>query len=454
MNALDESVKGAAQSERRAGPPPAPPDRFAGSDSERWGQPEDRGMDDAGYPAAGDSAPAGARSVEGRLLRRLLEYLGSPPVEFILWTGERIGPAGTAAVARVRVSNRATLLGILADPQVRFPDAYSEGRLEIEGDLVRLLETVYHSGRSAPQPSTLQRLVGRLRRPHVNSLSGSRENIHRHYDIGNEFYSLWLGQTMAYTCAYYPTADATLDEAQTAKMDHVCRKLRLRPGESVVEAGCGWGTLALHMAQRYGVKVRAFNISREQVAFARERAAKLGLGSQVEYVLDDYRNISGRYDAFVSVGMLEHVGVDNYPGLGGVIARSLASHGRGLIHSIGRNRPAPLQPWIERRIFPGAYPPSIAEMMRIFEPWDFSVLDVENLRLHYAQTLRDWLALYEAASGRVRGMFDEKFVRMWRMYLAGSIAGFTTGALQLFQVVFAPRDNNEVPMTREHLYVR
>ncbi|MBW4050489.1 MAG: class I SAM-dependent methyltransferase [Proteobacteria bacterium] len=388
------------------------------------------------------------------MLARLLEYLGNPPLEFHLWTGERVAPPGIAPVARVRVSSRATLLGILADPQVRFPDAYSEGRLEIEGDLVQLLETIYHSSRSAPQPSTVRRLAERLRRPHVNTLSGSRDNIHHHYDIGNDFYSLWLGQTMAYTCAYYPAPEATLDEAQAAKMHHVCRKLRLRPGESVAEAGCGWGTLALHMAQHYGVKVRAFNISREQVAFARERAARLGLGSQVEYVLDDYRNISGRYDAFVSVGMLEHVGVDNYEALGGVIARSIGPRGRGLIHSIGRSQSAPLQPWIEKRIFPGAYPPALSEMMRIFEPWEFSVLDVENLRLHYAQTLRHWLELFESASGRVREMFDEKFVRMWRMYLAGSVAGFTTGALQLFQVVFAPRDNNEVPMTREHLYAR
>jgi cyclopropane-fatty-acyl-phospholipid synthase len=440
VNALDESVKSAVPSERRAGPPAAAAQDGIAGNAEEFG--------------AEAASPVGARSVEGRLLARLLAYLGNPPLEFILWTGERIVPAGTAAVARVRVPSRSPLLGILADPQVRFPDAYSEGRLEIEGDLVRLLETVYHSGRNAPHPSTLQRMVERLRRPHANTLSGSRENIHRHYDIGNEFYSLWLGETMAYTCAYYPTPTTTLDEAQNAKMDHVCRKLLLRPGESVVEAGCGWGTLALHMARHYGVKVRAFNISREQVAFARERAAKLGLGSQVEYVLDDYRNICGRYDAFVSVGMLEHVGVDNYEGLGEVIARSLDSRGRGLIHSIGRNRPAPLQPWIEKRIFPGAYPPSLAEMMRIFEPADFSVLDVENLRLHYAQTLRDWLALFEAASGKVRAMFDEKFVRMWRMYLAGSIAGFTTGALQLFQVVFAPRDNNDVPMTREHLYPR
>ena len=414
-----------------------------------------------GTVSPGSSGPAHqtgaavARSLEGRMLTRLFEHLGNPPLEFVLPNGERISPPGAPPLARVSIASRATLLGILADHGVRFPDAYSEGRVEIEGDIVELLEAIYRAGaRPRPQASSLRLALERLRRPRFNTLAGSRENIHHHYDIGNDFYSLWLGPTMAYTCAYYPTADATLDEAQTAKMHHVCRKLRLRPGETVVEAGCGWGTLALHMARHYGVKVRAFNISHEQVAYARERAQREGLGSSIEYVEDDYRNISGRYDAFMSVGMLEHVGLENYGSLGGVIARSIGSSGRGLIHTIGRNRPAPLQPWIERRIFPGAYPPSLAEMMRIFEPYDFSVLDVENLSLHYAQTLRHWLGLFEGASARVREMFDEKFVRMWRMYLAGSIAGFTTGTLQLFQVVFAPRNNNDIPLTREYMYPR
>jgi cyclopropane-fatty-acyl-phospholipid synthase len=396
---------------------------------------------------------SGARSLEGRLLERMLRRLGSPEVELILWTGERITPAGVEPVCRVRIGSRAALLSILVDPAVRFPDAYCDGHLEIEGDLVRLMESVYRAGERAPSASPLARLLERLRRPHVNTLAGSRANIHHHYDIGNAFYELWLGETMAYTCAYYPTAETSLDQAQTAKMEHVCRKLRLRAGEHVVEAGCGWGALALHMARHHGVKVRAFNISREQVAYARERAEREGLAGQVEYVQDDYRNISGRYDAFVSVGMLEHVGVANYEGLGAVIARSLGDNGRGLIHSIGRNYPAPMQPWIEKRIFPGACPPSLAQMSRIFEPHNLSILDVENLRLHYAQTLRHWLEQFELAGERVQQMFDAKFVRMWRMYLAGSVAAFTTGTLQLFQVVFATARNNEVPRTRAHLYV-
>ncbi len=428
MNAFDESL--APSSERASGSRRAPP------------------------PEPVESAGPG-RSIDSWLLTRLRAVLGDPPVEFAVKERALVGPAAEPAVARVTFANRRTLMPILADPPLRFGDAYSEGSVAIDGDLASLLETVYRSGLAAAKSgSLLRRATGALRRPHKNTLAGSRDNIHHHYDIGNAFYSLWLGRTMAYTCAYYPTEDATLDEAQVAKMDHVCRKLRLKAGESVVEAGCGWGTLALHMARNYGVRVRAFNISREQVAYARERAAREGLSGQVEYVQDDYRNISGRFDAFVSVGMLEHVGVANYETLGAVIRRALQGRGRGLIHSIGRNYPAPLQPWIERRIFPGAYPPSLGEMMGIFEPSNLSILDVENLRLHYARTLRDWLVLYENASERVRQMFDEKFVRMWRLYLAGSVAAFTTGTLQLFQVVFAPGESNDVPLTRAHLYPR
>ena len=398
------------------------------------------------------AAPTGGHSLEGKLLRRLLQYIGNPAIEFVLWTGERIATAKDQIVARVGIADRATLLGLVKDPHIRFGDAFSEGRITVDGDLVSFLETMYRAAPEQPKAArTLGRFLSRARKQR-NTLSGSRENIHHHYDIGNDFYSLWLGDTMAYTCAYYPAPGVSLDDAQIAKFDHVCRKLELRAGETVVEAGFGWGGLSLHMARKYGVKVRAFNISHEQVMFARERAKRAGLTSQIEFVEDDYRNITGKYDAFVSVGMLEHVGVENYPQLGGVAHRSLGSNGRGLIHSIGRNRPAPLHPWITKRIFPGAYPPSLSEFMQIFEPWDFSVIDIENLRMHYARTLTQWLALYDASAARVRAMFDEKFERMWRLYLAGSIAGFTTGTLQLFQVVFAPRNNNNVPMTRAHLY--
>jgi cyclopropane-fatty-acyl-phospholipid synthase len=399
------------------------------------------------------SPPPAGNSLEGKMLRRLLSMLGNPPIEFVLWNGERITTSTAPDLSRVRIADRSTLLGLAKDPHIRFGDAYSEGRIVIEGDLVQFIERMYRAAPTQPKAvRTLASLLKGTNRNRHNTLAGSRGNIHHHYDIGNDFYSLWLGDTMAYTCAYYPTPDASLDVAQRAKFDHVCRKMQLKPGESVVEAGFGWGGLSMHMARHYGVKVRAFNISKEQVAYARERAKREGLAGQIEFVEDDYRNITGKYDAFVSVGMLEHVGVENYSTLGGVANRVLGANGRGLIHSIGRNRPAPLHPWITKRIFPGAYPPSLGEFMQIFEPWDFSVLDVENIRLHYARTLTHWLELFDANADKVRKMFDEKFERMWRLYLAGSIAGFTTGTLQLFQVVFAPKQNNNVPWTRAYLY--
>jgi cyclopropane-fatty-acyl-phospholipid synthase len=394
-------------------------------------------------------------SLEARLLRRLLSSLGDPPIEFhLVWSGERIAPAAISATERVRIADRSTLIGLVRDAQIRFGDAYSAGQIEIEGDLVRFMETVFRSlSRPGAHETIAARVAGWLHRPRRNSLSGSRDNIHRHYDLGNDFYSLWLGETMAYTCAYYPRADATLEQAQVAKMEHVCRKLRIAAGDRVVEAGCGWGSLALHIAARYGAKVRAFNISKEQLEFARHRARAESLEDRVEFIEDDYRNIQQTSDVFVSVGMLEHVGLDHYTELGRVICRSLSSDGRGLIHSIGRNRPGLLHPWIERRIFPGAYPPSLSEMMQIFEPWGLSVLDVENLRLHYARTCRHWLERYEAVSDKVRTMFsDESFVRMWRLYLAGSIAAFNTGSLQLFQVLFTKQENNAIPLTREYIY--
>jgi len=394
---------------------------------------------------------ASAQSVEARLIRRLLAFFGNPPFEFVLWNGDRVSPR-TDPVATIHVSSRETLYDILRDPQIRVADAYSDGRVRIDGDLVALVQEVYRNAPRGEAGTLLQRVARLLHPPKHNTLAGSRENIHHHYDIGNDFYALWLGRTMAYTCAYYPAPDVALDAAQVAKMDHVCRKLWLKPGDTVVEAGFGWGALALHMAQNYGVKVKAFNIAHEQVMFARERARAAGVGDRVEYIEDDYRNIAGQYDAFVSVGMLEHVGLENYEELGRVAARAIGSAGRGLIHSIGRNRPASLNRWIEKRIFPGAYPPALSEMMHIFEPSALSVLDVENIRLHYARTLGQWLELFDASTDKVLAMFDEKFVRMWRMYLSGSIAAFTTGTLQLFQVVFASQENNSIPWTRDHLY--
>ena len=391
-----------------------------------------------------------SRNYERYLLRRVLDAMGSPRFAVALWDGFKVSPKDAEPVATVNVHSRSALNQLLRQGDMGFGDAFSNGGISVEGDLVAMLVAAF----TVPEPTGIAAVVKSLqqRKPRANTKDGSRENIHHHYDIGNDFYRLWLDKEMQYTCAYFPEDDLTIEAAQQAKMDHVCRKLQLRPGDRVAEAGCGWGGLARHMALNYGAKVSSWNVSAEQVQYATDRAKAEGYDDRVTYVLDDYRNITGECDAFVSVGMLEHVGLDNYTELGSVVDRCLTQNGRALVHTIGRNRPRLMNAWIEKRIFPGAYPPTLKEMMEIFEPNRFSVLDVENLRLHYAKTLAHWLARYDASDEQVQAEFGEDFARAWRLYLAGSQAAFLAGGLQLFQVVFTRERNNELAATRRHLY--
>jgi len=401
--------------------------------------------------SSAQAVSAHTRGIEVRLLRTLLKAAGNPPIQVALWDGRQISTV-SAPLARMQIHDRAALFKLLLQPDLQFGELYSSGRLSVEGELVDFLEVLQQALPDFAKRGIWAKFLSRLYMLRPNTLVRARENIHHHYDIGNAFYQLWLDEQLVYTCAYFPTSTTTLEAAQTAKLDHVCRKLQLQPDEEVVEAGCGWGALALHMARHYGVKVKAYNISKEQIAFARQRAQTEGLTEQVEFIEGDYREINGDFDAFVSVGMLEHVGLKYYREFGQVIDRCLRPHGRGLIHTIGRNRPIPMNAWIEKRIFPGGYPPSLGEMTAIFEPYRFSVLDVENLRLHYAKTLEHWLARFEQAADQVKQMYDVDFVRAWRFYLAGSLTTFQIGELQLFQVVFNRFNNNEVPWTREFLY--
>lgn len=405
--------------------------------------------------ANSNGKPASSRPtrLELQLLRRLLAAVGHPPLMVELWDGSEIAPPDGKVVGRLRVLDRGVLGNLFTDPNFQFGEMVAAGRLEVDGPLdVVMIELFRAMHRRQGRSSFWSRMFASLRRPRATHASASKENIYHHYDIGNDFYRLWLDERMAYTCAYFPHREATLEEAQLAKFDHVCRKVRLEPEMVVVEAGCGWGGLALHMAEHYGVRVRAYNISREQIAYARQRACEAGLNDRVDFIEDDWRNIQGPCDVFVSVGMLEHVGRRNYTQLGRVIDKCLTPEGRGLIHTIGQNQSQPFSPWIERRIFPGAYTPTLAEMGDIFGPQEFTVLDVENLRLHYAETLRHWLARFEEHVDEIEQMFDAKFVRMWRLYLAGSVASFETGIYQLFQVVFNRAGNNDVMWTRDYLY--
>ena len=383
--------------------------------------------------------------------RKLLGAIGYPKICLQLWDGERIGFDKASSIANVIIKSRSSLFKLIINPEFYFGELYSRGYIDVSGDLHACLEDIYRSINRSRNYSFLNAF--RKYRRNTNTLNNARQNIHHHYDISNAFYQHWLdSESMQYTCAYFENPAMTLEQAQVAKMHHICRKLNLKPGQTVVEAGCGWGGFARFMAEQYGVKVKAYNISHKQICYANEQINKTGLSDEVEYIEDDYRNIKGQYDVFVSVGMLEHIGIDYYRELGTVINNCLKESGLGLIHSIGRNEPGLLNAWIESRIFPGACPPSLGQMMQIFEPFTLSILDVENLRLHYAKTLEHWINRFEMKSELIQKMYDEEFVRAWFMYLTGSRAAFTSGTMQLFQVLFTRPQNNDLPWTRSHLY--
>jgi len=409
---------------------------------EPLGVPEsDYGFDEA------EAARREPSALDRWLAKQITKRLGESPVKVALWDEPDAAPRD--GIVRMRILDRKALWQIIVNPDLHFGDLYSAGRLEVRGELLTLLREAY---RYTAKHTAIGQLVARGRKL-APDLSDSKRNIHHHYDLGNQFYELWLDrEALQYTCAYFADAAMTIEQAQQAKMHHVCRKLELKSGERVVEAGGGWGGFALFMAKNYGVRVRSFNISKEQIAYSRAWAKRLGLDSQVEFIEDDYRNLAGTYDAFVSIGMLEHVGKGNYKDLGELMARALTPTGRGLVHSIGRDTPQLMNAWIDKRIFPGAYPPTLREMMDLFEPNGLSVLDVENIRLHYAKTLECWLQRYEENVDAVRDLFDETFVRAWRLYLTGSIAAFLNGTLQLFQVLYARHGAKNVPWTRAHVY--
>jgi cyclopropane-fatty-acyl-phospholipid synthase len=383
------------------------------------------------------------------LARRVQGIIEPAAVRLILWDGSSPYLSDREPIGDLIVRNRRTLLGLAATPDLSFGEAYTIRHLDVRGSLRRVIHAL--TSLSAPTPSWLASLAVAMAAP--NTLSRARRNACHHYDLGNDFYRPWLDRQLVYTCAYFATNELSLDEAQQAKLDLVCRKLRLRPGDRVVEVGCGWGALALHMARQYGVRVTAFNVSQEQLAYARDRAAREGLAGQVDFIDDDYRNVTGRFDVFVSIGMLEHVGLRQFGALADVLRRSLRRDGgRGLLHFIGRDVPIPLNAWIKRRVFPGAYPPTIAEVTSgVLGPAGMSVLDVENLRPHYARTLAHWADRFSAASEQVRATYGDELQRAWELYLAGTEAAFATGWLQLFQIVFAPRESAPLYWTRAEL---
>ncbi|MGA3115134.1 MAG: class I SAM-dependent methyltransferase [Syntrophobacteraceae bacterium] len=376
----------------------------------------------------------------------------SAAFSFELWDGEviRYGdkPKTTLLIKSAKVPRQMFSKGFLG-----FGEAYVAGDLEVEGDLQELLRLGLIVQFDEKSFSTWQKI--RFLPFYLNTMATvgrAGGNIAYHYDLTAEFYSLFLDESLTYSCGYFKYEDDSLDQAQRNKYDHIARKLMLSPSDTLIDIGCGWGGMLLRSARKYGIRGVGVTLSSNQSRYGSKMIEELGLGEQIEVKLQDYRLLSGKFDKFVSIGMFEHVGRRFIPVYMRKVAGLLKKGGIGLLHTIAKEVESATDAWMLRYIFPGGYVPSLAETIREMGRAGLCVLEIEGLRLHYGRTLDCWIANFERNIGKVREMFDERFVRMWRLYLNASSAGFKYNGTRLYQILFSNGLNNDLPMVREYMY--
>jgi cyclopropane-fatty-acyl-phospholipid synthase len=362
---------------------------------------------------------------------------------------------GTGKPVAIRFTTRATEWGIVTDPELKFGEAYMDGTMVVEqGTIADVLKVVMRQQQDEPPKwARLQGWVRFLRRrwAQFNSRRRSRQNVAHHYDLDGQLYSLFLDADRQYSCAYFETPGQSLDDAQLAKKRHLAAKLLLQPGQNVLDIGCGWGGLALYLAELTGASVTGVTLSQEQFGIATSRAAEKNLSGKAQFRLQDYRDIDERFDRIVSVGMFEHVGVNHYNTFFQKCASMLKDDGVMVLHSIGRSEgPGVTNPWISKYIFPGGYIPAVSEVMQAIQRSGLLITDLDILRLHYAETLKAWRERFLAHRDEVERIYDRRFVRMWEFYLACSEMAFREQNLMVMQYQLAKRQD-VVPMTRDYI---
>jgi cyclopropane-fatty-acyl-phospholipid synthase len=365
------------------------------------------------------------------------------------------GAPGSRVV--VRLKDPKAQQKLLLNPELYVGEAYMDGQLVIEEGSLRDFLTLFADNRTSfrgqPHQKLVRGIAKKLKRfVQRNTVRKSRENVRHHYDLSNAFYRLWLDQDMLYSCAYFSTPNDTLEQAQQNKLRHIAAKLDLKPGQRVLDIGCGWGGMALYLAKVADVKVVGITLSTEQLALAREQAKQRGLDDRVTFELMDYREVQGQFDRIVSVGMFEHVGVAQFESYFRKIKELLTDDGVALVHSIGRKGgPGQTGAWVRRYIFPGGYSPALSETLQSIERSGLWVTDIEILRLHYAKTLRIWELRFQSHRETIASMMDERFCRMWEFYLIASELAFSHGKHMNFQIQLT-KDVSAAPLTRDYMF--
>jgi len=365
------------------------------------------------------------------------------------------GP-GDGDALTVRLADRATAFAIARNPRLGVGEAYMDGRITIEdGDILDLMQLVVGANRWEAKGEGRKALnKGKRRWKNLfrrNAAKTSRKNVAHHYDVGNELYRLFLDDDMQYSCAYFTDPSNSLEQAQADKKAHIAAKLDLKPGQRVLDIGCGWGGTALYLNRVADVDVLGVTLSEEQLKVARERAEEAGVADRVKFELIDYRSLTGKFDRIVSIGMFEHVGAAHFDEFFSTCRDLLTDDGVMLLHTIGKyGKAAAPDPFTDKWIFPGYHIPSISQLTASTEKLRFIVTDIEILRVHYAYTLRHWLRRTQQARAKIIALHDERFYRMWEFYLAGGVVAFDNGSMCNFQVQYV-RDRNALPITRDYM---
>ncbi len=388
----------------------------------------------------------------GRVIRH-----GELTVVDHLGRSHRFGSPGASPAVTMRLTDPALYRKIGLNPNLEIGNAYVDGTLVVEqGGLAQLLEILMEASNVIEHSrlGSMLRIWEEVRRlpAVVNPVGRAQKNVAHHYDLSGKLYDLFLDSDRQYSCAYFADAGDDIEAAQLRKKQHLAAKLDLKPGQSVLDIGCGWGGLALFLAREFKVKVTGLTLSLEQYRVAQERARQQGLADRVEFKLLDYRLETRTYDRIVSVGMFEHVGRPHFQQFFAKVKALLAEDGVAVIHTIGKtSRPSPINVWIRRNIFPGAYLPALSQLTPKFEKLDLWLTDFENLRLHYAQTLKAWNQRFQANRAKAAELYDERFCRMWEFYLLACEAGFRTGGLTVFQLQLT-KCIDTLPITRDYMF--
>jgi cyclopropane-fatty-acyl-phospholipid synthase len=381
----------------------------------------------------------------------------SVPLRVLLWNGQQIDLSSEPPRVTIKVPSASALRYLVSPSLSNLGRAYVEGAIEVTGRAVDMICIGSALAETAPARGQ-GRLAGALRLASPHTREKDAQAIRYHYDVSNEFYGAWLDPNMVYSCAYFENGDEDLASAQIKKIDHILTKIGLRPGQTLLDIGCGWGALVIRAAQRYGARCIGVTLSERQAELARERVALAGLQDQVEVRLQDYRDVEGEFDRITSVGMFEHVGVQHLPDYFGRINKLLAPGGVVMNHGITTtnidNRPSPGGDFIGEYVFPHGELGHLSTVVRAMQQGGLEVRDVENLRRHYARTCASWTENFENNAARIRTLTDPKRFRIWHVYLAGCAYAFAHDWISLYQVVCgkAGEDPGQIPWSRRYMY--